>query len=258
MFIFVLATQTPQFCVIIGSSNCSQMFEANSLDFHMLKESCKRWFEGGWLVILDRTSGKLNFNRGWEDYKDGFGEPHDEHWIGNEKLHKLTNNHTYKLMLYFDENPNPPTSCEFFHVASEKDHFALKLSLCKGPAAHALSYSDGAMFLAYDNDQTGEENCAKQYGGGFWYKHCSKVNFTTSRKGNEFMVSYLTENGTLVEKHAVKMMIKPTDKRKFLKSNTGQQVERCNDVATYELFFNVGCFENKVVLLDQSSFRHQV
>ena len=218
------------------------MLEANSLDFYSVKEFCRDWFWKGWLVILNRTSGKLNFSRGWEGYKDGFGKPNDEHWIGNEKLYKLTHNQSYKLMVYFDQNPTMPTLCEFFGVAAEQDHFALKLSLCRGPAAHALGYSDGAIFSTYDHSV--EEDCAKQYGGGFWYRKCSKVNFTTPRKGNEFVVSYLTENGTLVEKHAVTMMIKPNNKRKFLKLNT-EQIEQC-----WEAFLLPG----KQILFPQQCF----
>ena len=40
---------------------------------------------GGWTVILARkpqAGGQEDFSRGWADYKAGFGEPGDEHWLG--------------------------------------------------------------------------------------------------------------------------------------------------------------------------------
>ena len=165
-------------------------------------------------MILNRTSGNLNFNKNWANYKNGFGEPRDEHWIGNEMLHNLTHEQNYKLKVYFNHNLTTSSTCGVFRVASEENKFALKLSLCKGPAAHALSYSDGAKFSIRDNDNSGEKNCAKNY-GGFWHKNCTKVHFTCPRQGSRFTVSYWTENDEVVEKRAVTMMIKPHNESKF-------------------------------------------
>ena len=171
--------------------------------------------EGGWLVILNRKNGNFSFNRGWDDYKLGFGDLNAEHWIGNENLHQLTKENSFKLMIYFSNNNNTvisETTCDFFRVASESERYAWNFKLCEGPASHALSYSNGAMFSTNDsdNDLNTGGSCAKQYGGGFWYKNCSKVRFTSR---GEF-VSYLTENGSWVNMFAVTMMIKPYKKRK--------------------------------------------
>ena len=32
----------------------------------------------------------MNFNRKWNDYKDGFGDVDGEFWFGNENIHDLT------------------------------------------------------------------------------------------------------------------------------------------------------------------------
>jgi syndecan 4 len=175
---------------------------------------------GGWLVILRRNSGNLKFTQGWEDYKDGFGDLIDEHWIGNENLHQLTRRGNFKLMVYFYDNQKAlisSTSCDFFNVTSSSEGYAWYFKLCKGPASHALSYSSGAKFSTFDRDNDlSKMNCAKKYGGGFWYKNCSKVTFTSPRAEKRFMVSYFTENGSMVEMPAVTMMIKPFQKSKSL------------------------------------------
>lgn len=38
-----------------------------------------------------RQDGSVNFYRDWNTYKKGFGDPSGEFWMGNDKLHELTN-----------------------------------------------------------------------------------------------------------------------------------------------------------------------
>ena len=45
---------------------------------------------GGWTVFHKRFNGFLGFYRGWEEYKHGFGDVRGEFWLGNEKIHQLT------------------------------------------------------------------------------------------------------------------------------------------------------------------------
>ncbi|KAJ8017489.1 Ryncolin-4 [Holothuria leucospilota] len=54
---------------------------------------------GGWTVIQRRFDGSIDFNRDWEDYKEGFGFPSSEFWIGNDRLSFLTNQNNYELRI---------------------------------------------------------------------------------------------------------------------------------------------------------------
>lgn len=54
---------------------------------------------GGWTVFQRRRDGSVSFNRGWQEYRGGFGEPRGEHWLGNQQLHMLSNRGHYSLRI---------------------------------------------------------------------------------------------------------------------------------------------------------------
>ena len=36
-----------------------------------------------------RQDGKVNFNRKWTEYRDGFGDLNGEFWLGNDHIHDI-------------------------------------------------------------------------------------------------------------------------------------------------------------------------
>jgi len=51
-----------------------------------------------WIVLMSSFDGSLNFSRSWAEYKNGFGDiGRGEFWLGNEKIHRLTNRFFYRL-----------------------------------------------------------------------------------------------------------------------------------------------------------------
>ena len=42
-------------------------------------------------------NGIVNFTRKWNEYKDGFGDPNNEFWLGNEKLHLITKAENFEI-----------------------------------------------------------------------------------------------------------------------------------------------------------------
>ncbi|XP_017070911.1 angiopoietin-related protein 7 isoform X2 [Drosophila eugracilis] len=141
--------------------------------------------DGDWTVILSRTSDDVNFERGWLDYRDGFGNLAGDFFIGLNKLHALTSSGLYELRIALEDFSGNVAyaSYSLFAIGSERESFPLIL-LGKFqdnpliPAGDSLSYHAGARFstVDHDNDNCLDCNCALKHKGAGWYSNCAKSN----------------------------------------------------------------------------------
>ncbi|XP_062583066.1 fibroleukin-like [Saccostrea cucullata] len=95
---------------------------------------------GGWTAIQKRVDGSLSFDRNWVDYKNGFGSPEQNVWIGNDVIHKLTKENTSSLYVSITLQ-NGTTLYELydrFSVSDEAGKYQLSLA---GPATGTLGDS---------------------------------------------------------------------------------------------------------------------
>ncbi|XP_069114323.1 microfibril-associated glycoprotein 4-like [Argopecten irradians] len=58
----------------------------------------------GWTVIQQRFNDSQDFDKNWEDYKQGFGSPYGEYWIGNENMYLLTSSDSYELRIEMEDD----------------------------------------------------------------------------------------------------------------------------------------------------------
>ncbi|XP_039719886.1 angiopoietin-4 isoform X4 [Pteropus medius] len=102
---------------------------------------------GGWTLIQRRENGSVNFQRNWKDYKEGFGDPAGEHWLGNEVVHQLTSRAAYSLRVELQdwEGNEAYAQYEHFQLGSEGQLYRLKvtsnLSLSPEPSLKLISLS---------------------------------------------------------------------------------------------------------------------
>uniref|UniRef100_A0A3B4VCE8 Fibrinogen alpha chain n=1 Tax=Seriola dumerili TaxID=41447 RepID=A0A3B4VCE8_SERDU len=194
---------------------------------------------GGWLLVQQRESGALSFNRTWAEYRNGFGSVNaqgkGDFWIGNQNLHLLTNQSEIMLKVELEDWEGGVASAEYtIRVGSEEEGYALHVSGYIGDAGDALVMpkSDMASFLSHngmkfstfdkDNDKW-EENCAEMYGGGWWYNNCQSANLN----GIYYKGSYDPEKNTPyeIENGVVWVTYKPANYslktvRMFIRPNT--------------------------------------
>ena len=151
---------------------------------------------GGFLIVMRRQDGSVNFQRSWNDYKVGFGKLLTEFWFGNENMHDLTKPSfaPKKSELVIDMRIKGQTGQVFvkyetFEIGDETSKYTLKISDVSGNApmlnaTHSfLSYHNNMKFSTYDqeNDDDSTRDCSNQYGRvWWWFKYC----YTTLLTGN--------------------------------------------------------------------------
>uniref|UniRef100_A0A8C5Q4N3 Fibrinogen alpha chain n=1 Tax=Leptobrachium leishanense TaxID=445787 RepID=A0A8C5Q4N3_9ANUR len=197
---------------------------------------------GGWILIQQREDGSVNFNRTWEDYKNGFGSIDSngkgEFYLGNEYIHLLTQTDTV-LRIELEDWSGEKVHAEYnIHLGSESEGYVLKVSEYGGNAGDALiegSKEDGEYtshnnmkFSTYDRDSDKwEENCAEMYGGGWWFNNCQAANLNgVYYSGGQYdprnNVPYEIENGIVwvpfkaadYSLQTVRMKIRPAETSK--------------------------------------------
>ncbi|CAK6971148.1 microfibril-associated glycoprotein 4-like [Scomber scombrus] len=135
---------------------------------------------GKWTVIQRRMDGSINFYRGWDQYKTGFGQASGEYWLGLENIHLLTQRKSYELRIEMEDFEGAKAYVHYssFSVGPEQEGYKLSFSGFKdGGAGPSLTEHDGQKFSTFDKDQdTHSSNCAKTYLGGWWYGECHSVN----------------------------------------------------------------------------------
>jgi len=77
---------------------------------------------GGWTVFQKRLDGSVDFYRGWNDYKHGFGNLNGEFWLGLDKIHHMTNSDRYKVRVDLEDTAGNTAYAEYnmFAVTSER------------------------------------------------------------------------------------------------------------------------------------------
>ena len=97
-----------------------------------LEVFCKQDDCGGWLVVQRRahiSEERLNFNRPWEDYVEGFGNIEEEFWLGLKYLYELTSNETYELYVELTDFDDQLSWAKYssFYVTDAESNFVLQI-----------------------------------------------------------------------------------------------------------------------------------
>ncbi|XP_054461102.1 fibrinogen gamma chain [Anoplopoma fimbria] len=154
-------------------------------------------FGRGFTVIQRRRDGSVDFNKDWNQYKNGFGylSPDDttEFWLGNEKMHHLTVTPTtmptvLRIEIVDWEGNKKYADYTMFKVGAESDMYRLTYGYFLGgdagdafdgfdfgddPSDKFYTSHNGQQFSTFDKDNDKYNgNCAQQDGSGWWMNRC--------------------------------------------------------------------------------------
>lgn len=78
-------------------------------------------------VFQRRVNGSVDFNLDWSNYKEGFGNPSHEVWLGNDKLHRLSTQRNYELRIDLVDRSGVPYYAKYnlFSISNEANNYRL-------------------------------------------------------------------------------------------------------------------------------------
>ena len=196
MFHFI-RVNTPQ---TFSASDCSDFFKSGQTQsgVYSINPDGKGSFDvycdmhtdgGGWTVFQRRQDGSVDFYRGWNDYKSGFGQPTAEFWLGNDKIHRLTVSRASSLRVELEDWNGVRVYAKYgrFNIGDEQAKYRLEVSSYSGTAGgDSLAYHNNMAFSTKDRDHdTYGGNCAMLLTGAWWYKGCHYSNLNGKYLGNK-------------------------------------------------------------------------
>ncbi|XP_075887731.1 fibrinogen like 1B isoform X1 [Nelusetta ayraudi] len=195
----------PAGSLIVYDKDCSELFDRlrPPSGFYRIRPKsnlepflvyCDMEDGGGWTVFQKRRHGKVDFNRDWVDYRDGFGDfkvRNDEFWLGNERIHSLLSEgrNLVKIDLMGWDGKRSHAFYENFRITNETDKYRLHYEMYSGKAGDALAGGGGMVeqwsaslsgmqfsTRDQDNDRYIRGSCAQENKAGWWFNRCHAAN----------------------------------------------------------------------------------
>lgn len=130
---------------------------------------------GGWTMFQRRRDGSVSFNRGWTDYRNGFGEARGEHWLGNQQIHLLSNQGHYSLRIDLQGWGHTHRHAQYssFRIDDEKNRYRLHVSEFSGTVEDSFGWYHNLQ--GFSTPDTGDI-CAEISHAGWWFHQCFYAN----------------------------------------------------------------------------------
>ncbi len=129
---------------------------------------------GTWTLVMRRADPTFDFNKGWLDYKYGFGSIDQDYWAGNFILFYLTKSRRFymRVDIWADDGYFYNAEFEQVDVLDETKKFQIRVNRYIGGSASdggMVKYHSEVFFSTKDNDNTAEKKCVEKKSGGWWY-----------------------------------------------------------------------------------------
>ncbi|XP_076810425.1 angiopoietin-4-like [Clavelina lepadiformis] len=145
----------------------------------------------GWTTIQRRINGEVNFNRGWDDYVRGFGNPRGEFWLGLENIYRFSRQ-TTTVSEGFTSIITPDLGIDledwdgfstflqyeiYFFGSKKSNYYSTVFSLNgRGCFDGSPIYFGEFSTPDADNDDVDQSYCGEDMKSGWWIHRCLQSN----------------------------------------------------------------------------------
>jgi len=196
--------------IVKTARDCAELFSAGFKEsgVYAVNPTNKTSFEvycdmntdgGGWTVFHKRFNGFVGFFRDWDEYKNGFGDVRGEYWLGNEKIHQLTEIPSQlRVEINTASNGNKYAKYSSFTVTNEATNYTLFVDFYSGNAKDRLVQFHGMAFTTKDrdNDKYSSDNCAVHERGAWWFAGCGASSHLNGNYGDSKYYWYWSLKGS--------------------------------------------------------------
>ncbi|XP_076812933.1 fibrinogen-like protein 1 [Clavelina lepadiformis] len=146
----------------------------------------------GWTTIQRRMNGEVNFERGWDDYVRGFGNPSSEYWLGLKNIRRLSRQTAYAnngLGAIYIQDPEVAFNLEDwdgvkafvqyknFKLNSNAPSYWLNVYGLKKASTFSITPIYMSEFSTPDRDNDYQDrHCASDHKSGWWFHYCDEAN----------------------------------------------------------------------------------
>ncbi|XP_046554900.1 techylectin-5B-like [Haliotis rubra] len=129
--------------------------------------------------------GSTNFNRSWQEYKDGFGDLTKDFWLGNDKIAYIANGRSQLLVFRTTDNSSTAKRQRIYKSFNLSQDGLYTMTYERSWASNipefaggdCLAELKGQPFSTFDRDNDDSPlNCAQEHQSGFWFKSCTPCN----------------------------------------------------------------------------------
>ncbi|XP_066537217.1 angiopoietin-related protein 3-like [Hoplias malabaricus] len=166
--------------------DCGEVFSSgeNSSGLYAIKPNqsepflvfCEFTEEGAFTIIQRRRDGSVDFNLLWQSYEDGFGDFRSEFWLGLKKILSIARHcqGCSLLRLQMEDWKLEKHSMEFqYSLEGPASNYTIHLR----EVEPETDFQEGMRFSTKDrNERSDEENCTRDYSGGWWFSACGDIN----------------------------------------------------------------------------------
>ena len=137
---------------------------------------------GGWTVIQRRIDDTFDFQRTWNEYRNGFGDFNKNFWLGLKKVKRITDTGNCEFYIGLERfSPSTTAYARYgsFSLGSEPSNYKLIISDydTTSTAGDSLTSHNNQPFSTTDRDNDPSVfHCAQLYKAGWWYKDCHDSN----------------------------------------------------------------------------------